>query len=107
MDDDVNTDITPTNDAIEALLQAQFVRATELLQQHKTVFLRITQALAEYGEVQKHALAQWLGLAVDAQPNVLEPYSSRLAAFAQQQCTGVRPARLCPSTERAGEELTV
>lgn len=107
MDDDVNTDITPTNDAIEALLQAQFVRATELLQQHKTVFLRITQALAEYGEVQKHALAQWLGLAVDAQPNVLEPYSSRLAAFAQQQCTGVRPARQCPSTERAGEELTV
>ncbi|MES2581962.1 MAG: AAA family ATPase [Pseudomonadota bacterium] len=85
MDDDVNTDIAPTNAAIEALLQAQYARATQLLQEHGAVFLRITQALTEHGEVPKQALAQWLGLPVAAEPSVLEPYADHLAAFAQQR----------------------
>ena len=85
MDDDVNTDITPTNEAIETLLQTQYARAMQLLQEHGTVFLRITQSLTEHGEVPKQALAQWLGLSTAAEPSVLEPYANHLAAFAQQQ----------------------
>jgi len=85
MDDDINTDIAPTNDAIEALLQAQYLRAQGLLQEHNAVFLRITQALAEQGEISKQELAQWLGLEVAAKPSVLEPYAAQLAAFAQRK----------------------
>ena len=39
--------------AIEALLQAQYLRAQHLLQEHSAVFLRITQGLTEHGEVPK------------------------------------------------------
>ena len=85
MDDDVNTDITPTNEAIEALLQTQYARAMQLLQEHVPVFMRITQALSDHGEVPKDALAQWLNLPVAMQPSVLEPYADQLAAFAHQQ----------------------
>ncbi|QTN29847.1 AAA family ATPase [Rhodoferax sp. AJA081-3] len=84
-DEDLNTDVTPTNEAIEALLQTQYARATQLLQEHGTVFLRITQALTEDGEVPKQALAQWLGLSAAVEPSVLEPYAEHLAAFAQQR----------------------
>jgi cell division protease FtsH len=85
MDDDINTDIVPTNEAIEELLQTQYARALHLLQEHNVVFLRITQALADDGEVAKQDLAQWLGLSSATEPSVLEPYAEQLAAFAQQQ----------------------
>jgi cell division protease FtsH len=85
MDDDINTDIAPTNAAIEALLQTQYARALRLLQEHRAVFLRITQALIEQGEVPKQDLAQWLGLSSATEPSVLEPYAEHLAVFAQQQ----------------------
>lgn len=87
MDDDVNTDVTPTNEAIEALLQAQYARAMQLLQAHSTVLLRITKTLSEHGELPREALAEWLGLEVTSKPSVLEPYADRLAAFAQRQAT--------------------
>jgi cell division protease FtsH len=85
MDDDLNTDIAPTNDAIESLLAEQYARATRLLQEHSAIFLRITQALSQHGEVSKQLLAQWLGLKVAFEPSVLEPYADRLAAFAARQ----------------------
>lgn len=84
-EEDLNTDMSPTNDAIEALLAEQYARATRLLQEHSALFLRITQALSQYGEVSKQQLAQWLGLKVASEPSVLEPYADRLAAFAARQ----------------------
>ncbi|MES2946995.1 MAG: AAA family ATPase [Pseudomonadota bacterium] len=103
MEDDVNTDVAPTNAAIEEVLQAQYARATRLLQEHNAVFLRITQALAEHGEVSKQELAQWLGLTVAAEPSVLEPYADHLAAFAQRHTTLGRLERQL----RAGDNLPV
>ncbi len=84
MDDNLNTDTMPTNEAIETLLQTQYARAASLLQEHSAVFLRITQALTERGEVSKQELSQWLGLPVAAEPSVLESYADHLAAFAQR-----------------------
>ncbi len=82
--DDVNTDVAPTNEAIEALLQAQYARATDLLRLHATVFMRITEALVLHGEVPPQQLADWMGLKVTKDQGVLEPYAQRLAVFAQQ-----------------------
>ena len=84
-EEDLNTDMAPTNDAIEALLAEQYARATRLLQEHSAIFLCITQALSQHGEVSKQQLAQWLGLKVASEPSVLEPYADRLAAFAARQ----------------------
>lgn len=83
--DDVNTDVAPTNAAIEALLQAQYARAVDLLRLHATVFVRITEALVQQGEVPPQQLADWMGLKATKEQGVLEPYAQRLAAFALQQ----------------------
>ncbi len=83
--DDVNTDVAPTNAAIEALLQAQYARAVDLLRLHATVFVRITEALVQQGEVPPQQLADWMGLKATKELGVLEPYAQRLAAFALQQ----------------------
>lgn len=92
MEEDINTDIALTNAAIEDLLQAQYLRATQLLQEHSHMFLRISQALLEHGEVSRQDLAQWLGLEAAAQPSVLEPYADRLAGFAKRHTAALPQA---------------
>lgn len=83
-DDHLNTEIEPTNTAIEALLVEQYARAAELLKTHSTIFMRITQELVEHGEVPKQKFADWLGIEVIAEQSLLEPYANRLAAFESQ-----------------------
>lgn len=83
--DDINTDVAPSNQVIEDLLRAQYARATALLQGRADVFMRITQALMRQGEVQPQQLADWLGLEVAHARTVLEPYAERLAAFVAQR----------------------
>jgi len=100
MEDDINTDIAPTNAAIEALLTQQYDRATAVLQEHSAVFLRITQALTERGELSMQELAQWLGLPMASEPSVLEPYADHLAAFAKRQAA-LSQAALAPPAPTA------
>jgi Peptidase family M41/ATPase family associated with various cellular activities (AAA) len=83
-DDHLNTEIEPTNTAIEALLVEQYARAAELLKSNSTIFMRITQELVEHGEVSKQKFADWLGIEVIAEQSLLEPYANRLAAFESQ-----------------------
>ncbi len=83
-DDHLNTEIEPTNTAIEALLVEQYARAAELLKSNSTIFMRITQELVEHGEVPKQKFANWLGIEVIAEQSLLEPYANRLAAFESQ-----------------------
>jgi Peptidase family M41/ATPase family associated with various cellular activities (AAA) len=83
-DYNINTEIEPTNTAIEGLLVEQYARATELLKTHSTTFMRITQELVEYGEVPKQKFADWLGIEVIAEHSLLEPYANRLKAFDEQ-----------------------
>ncbi len=87
MDDNINTDMAPTNSAIEALLAQQYARASALLQEHSDVFLRITKTLCDRGELSKQELAQWLGLPQAREPSVLEPYADHLALFANGHAT--------------------
>ena len=66
-------------------MQAQYARAVDLLRLHATVFVRITEALVQQGEVPPQQLADWMGLKATKEQGVLEPYAQRLAAFALQQ----------------------
>ncbi len=81
-EENLNTDIAPTNTAIETLLAEQYTRASKLLDQHRSELVVITQELVEHGEMAKQKLADWLGLTVATEPSVLEPYADKLAAFA-------------------------
>jgi Peptidase family M41/ATPase family associated with various cellular activities (AAA) len=83
-DNNINTEIEPTNTSIEGLLVEQYARAAELLKTHSTTFMRITQELVDYGEVPKQKFADWLGIEVIAEHSLLEPYANRLKAFDEQ-----------------------
>lgn len=93
-EDNVNTDVQPTNEAIEALMQEQHQRAERLLQRHRDVFTLIVQTLMKKGEVSRQEMAQWLDLPLD-ETDVLEPYARRLDQFlkparqAQVECDAV------------------
>lgn len=83
-DENLNTDIAPTNVAIEAILGEQYARSAELLKEHSAVFLKITQELIEFGEVSRQQFSDWLGIEDVAGLGLLEPYAKRLAAFELQ-----------------------
>ncbi len=89
-EDHLNTDVAPSNQAIEDLLQAQYQRTRELLSQHGPAFDTTVDALmlrgaitpAEMGDLMARHDVQ-LRLPGD-QPDeslVLEPFAKRLAAF--------------------------
>jgi cell division protease FtsH len=80
-DENTNTDIALTNATIEAILAAQYCRALELLNENRTIFIQITQELAERGEVSRDKFAQWLGIDYVLEESHLEPYARQLAAF--------------------------
>ena len=101
MDENINTDMAPTNSAIEALLAQQFARASALLQEYSDVFLRITQALCDHGELSKHELARWLGLPQAPEHSVLEPYADHLAVFAADHAAHSVAAITCAKLARA------
>lgn len=84
-DENLNTDIAPTNVAIEAILVEQYARSAELLKQHSPVFLKITQELFESGQVSRKQFSNWLGIEDLGEQALLEPYADRLAAFELQQ----------------------
>ncbi len=77
----VNTDIALTNPCIEAVLVDQYARATELLNENSSVFMRITQELVDCGEVSTSRFASWLGIEDTTEQSLLEPYANRLNAF--------------------------
>ena len=92
MDHHINTDVEPSNAAIEALLQSQFQRAKALLQGHRGALSALVAALMDHGmiapeEMQALMAAQGLALAVPQAPGsaedalVLEPFAERLAQF--------------------------
>ncbi len=94
MDNHVNTDVAPSNGAIEALMQQQYQRAQALLEAHREALGRTVDALLEHGTiapVEMVALLKGCGIAL-AVPSgaagtlpeeglVLEPFGAKLTAF--------------------------
>lgn len=87
MDDNVNTDVQPTNTEAEALLQAEAERATTLLHSHGDAFRALVQQLLATGTVPAADFAKVTGLAVQlpdaTAPTGPEPWHARWVAFAE------------------------
>jgi cell division protease FtsH len=84
-EENLNTDVTPTNPEMENLLQQQYQRAQQLLQDHREVYLKIVNTLATDGMVQPSQLAQWLHFPAQEWSEVLEPFANKLQQFMQTQ----------------------
>lgn len=93
--ENMSTDVEPTNDAIEALLQTQMRRATALLVEHNALLMGMTDVLTREGLIAPAAMAvlcaeHGLQVALAAseagdspEPKlVLEPYAAMLAKHA-------------------------
>ncbi|MFI8618079.1 AAA family ATPase [Acidovorax sp. NPDC077693] len=99
MDNHINTDVGPSNAAIEALLQSQYQRTQALLHGHQPALNALVGALMDHGmiaqdEMQALLAAQGLTLAVrpascgGAEDSlVLEPFAERLALFQRHGAT--------------------
>ncbi|RMX18834.1 AAA family ATPase [Vandammella animalimorsus] len=81
----LNTDVQPSNLAIEAILQAQMQRSTALIAAHRQQLLTLVDELMRHGELGRQRLAELLGVPMAPQdPMVLTDYAQRLQAFAQR-----------------------
>ena len=98
MDNHINTDVGPSNAAIEELLQAQYQRTQALLQGHQQALNALVAALMDHGmiaqaEMQTLLAAQGLRVAVRPasagtdEALVLEPFAGRLARFQREGAT--------------------
>jgi cell division protease FtsH len=86
-EENINTDIDPTNAEIESLLQLQHERAQTLLKDNHDVFVHIIGALEADGMVQPFQLAKWLHMSVEEGGEVLEPYAQKLHDFVQRKAS--------------------
>jgi len=96
----VNTDVMPSNDAIEVLLQEQQERAAQVLRSHAQVFHALVDTLLHQGNIapaEMGALMQRFGISLHSTPPesnddtslVLAPFAEQLAAFraSHAECT--------------------
>ena len=91
IDHHINTDIAPSNAAIEALLGEQQARTRDLLARHRQALTAMAGALQTHGLILKEDMATLMAAhgvalapALEAdEPLVLEPFAERLARFAQ------------------------
>lgn len=104
MDNHINTDIDPSNEAIEALMQQQYQRAQALLTTHHEALGRTVDALLAHGTIapaEMVALLQGCGIAL-ASPSdaagtlpeeglVLEPFGAKLSAFRARGAASAAP----------------
>jgi hypothetical protein len=81
-EDNVNTDVVPTNAEIEALLRDAADRAQQLLRERRRALLDLVAALMERGYLSRAETAALLGLAETGRADVSEPYADLLDAFA-------------------------
>lgn len=80
-DDNVCTDVDASNAPIEALLQAEHARASELIETHRDALLALVDELMAHGQVTPERFAEVTSLRLDVAEDVLDPYAARLAAY--------------------------
>ncbi len=80
-EDNVCTDVETTNAPIQALLQTEHARATQLLGNHRGALLAVVDELLEKGQVTPLRFGTITGLHLDRTEDALDPYAQALAAF--------------------------
>jgi len=83
-EDNLCTDVEASNAPIEALLQAEHARATQLIETHRGALLALVDELMEQGQVTPVRFAAVTGLALGRPADALDPYAASLAAFREQ-----------------------
>jgi Peptidase family M41 len=84
MNEDVNTDVQPTNDEIEALLTQAYARTQALLHKHVTLLMSIVNELLANGQIAQEKMATLLGVPVAQDDQMLVAYADQLKVFALQ-----------------------
>jgi Peptidase family M41 len=89
MNDNVNTDIEPTNVQIEMILAEQFERACALMRQRSGLLMQIVQELMANGQIAPASMVQLLSphipVRLAADDVLLVPYAEHLKVFELQQ----------------------
>ncbi len=80
-DDNLCTDVEASNPQIEALLQAEHLRATALIEAHRDALLALVDELLDCGQVAPARFAAVVKLPLAAPEDALDPYAQCLAAF--------------------------
>lgn len=83
-EDNVCTDVQTSNAPIEALLQAEHARATQLIETHRGALLALVDELIDQGQVTPARFAAVAGLppgSLGRPEDALDPYAQRLATF--------------------------
>lgn len=88
-EDNLCTDVDASNAPIEALLQSEHARATQMLEGHRGALLALVDELMAHGQVTPARFAEVVGLPLRAAEDALDPYAAKLAAFRQ-----LRPEQL-------------
>lgn len=77
----INTDIQPTNQAIELILQEQTQRACALLEMHSAQLIAIVEQLMDLGQVSSEKFASLLKINTPSKEWVIESYENKLMVF--------------------------
>ncbi|MEP6770709.1 MAG: AAA family ATPase [Polaromonas sp.] len=83
-EENLNTDVEPTNAEIEALLAQAYSRAQELLVNDSVLLLHIVDELLANGQVSKEKMASLLGVGIASEEQMLMPYAEQLQVFSLQ-----------------------
>lgn len=104
------TDVEASNAPIEALLQAEHARATQLLETHLGALLALVDELLAQGQVTPARFAVVVGLPLGKPEDDLDPYAEKLAEFrlhvGDERQAG-DPSRELPSPGRRAEAVTL
>jgi SpoVK/Ycf46/Vps4 family AAA+-type ATPase len=84
MNEDVNTDVQPTNDEIETLLTQAYARIQALLRKHVALLMAIVNELLANGQITQEKMAALLGVPVAQDDQMLVAYADQLKVFALQ-----------------------
>lgn len=83
-EDNLNTDVEPTNVEIEALMSQQYARAQQVLRTDSALLLQIVDELVAHGQMAKEKMSRLLGVRVVEDETILQPYAEQLEVFSLQ-----------------------
>lgn len=84
-EDNICTDVEATDAPIEALLQAEHTRATNLIETHRGALLALVDELMDQGQITPARFAAVTGLPLASPEDALDPYAQRLAEFRREE----------------------
>jgi ATP-dependent Zn protease len=99
-DDNLNTDVMPTNQLIETILQEQLERASNIVREESELLMQIIKELMQNGSIAPDRMAQLTGAKLPQEEVLLECYADLLKVFALQLPLQGKELPVCEPQER-------